>query len=346
MKLKFTKVVLIVALLVIFGIGSSMLFLEPETVEGTDDPPEVVVSAYPLYEMANRIAGDRIDIDVVIPHGAEAHGYRPSPRKIAQLERTDAFFYIGLGFEPWADQAVENLQGTDVETIRVSDVANLRKFGDAHDNDHHDDGHCQEEEHHHEDENHHDEHSHAYEDEHHHDHDHTGYDPHIWLDPMNMQQIVDRMREAFAKLDPAGEEFYNNRYQEVVEKLAELDKVYEETLAETDKEHIIVSHAAFGYLADKYGFEQLAVTGIAPHQEPSPGTIAELTKKANEYNLEYVFMEVLASPRIVEILAEEADLEVLTLNPIEGLTTEQLEAGEDYFSIMYENLDNLEEALK
>ena len=128
-------------------------------------------------------------------------------------------------------------------------------------------------------------------------------------------------------------------------KIELLEDKYQITLSKKNKNQIIVSHAAFGYLAKKYNFEQLAITGITPHGESTPGNIAKLIKFARENKLEYVFMETLTSNRVVQVLAQEADLEILTLNPFSGLTEKEIENGEDYFSIMEQNLSNLEKAL-
>ena len=107
----------------------------------------------------------------------------------------------------------------------------------------------------------------------------------------------------------------------------------------------MVSHASFGYLADRYGLEQLAVAGVSPHQEPSSKDLARLTKEAEEHGIDYIFMETLASPKTVEVLAQEANLKVLTLNPVAGLTAKEQKQSEDYISIMKKNLSSLRKAL-
>lgn len=314
-KLILTSLILLLA--ISFTLTSSQSKAAAENIN-------VQVSIYPIYEIADRIGGERIEVEQFIPQGVEIHGYEPSPQRMTALEDTDAFIYVGAGLEPWAERAVDSLDSDTVSLLELADKVELRPYGEAHDHDHDHD---------------HDEHEDA------NDHDHGEYDTHIWLDFNLMQQIATEISQLFTELDPAGEDVFRENAAQVQEDLQELDDTYQEELAERSRDTIVVSHAAFGYMADNYGLEQQAVTGLSPHDEPSPGTVSELIDIARERNLEYVFMEVLASPRVVEVVAEEAGLEILTLDPAAGLTEEQIEQNEDYFSIMYSNLENLRKAL-
>ncbi|GAB6098716.1 metal ABC transporter substrate-binding protein [Halanaerocella petrolearia] len=322
------KKVLILSVVLLLVLGSGLIINNftndslRSGVQNNTSQLKIYTSIYPLYDLATKIADDKLEVNLVVPNGAELHSYKPSPRKIAQLEKADLFFYNGLGVESWANKTVQNLTEVGVKTVRVSQVVNLKEFVTGHE---HNEGH---------------EHK-----------DHEGeekdssYDPHIWLDPMNMKDIAKEMRDEFIKLDSKNKEVYQANYKEVVQELEELDQEYKAALKGAKRESILVSHSAFGYLADRYGFKQLSVTGVAPHQEPSPGTLAKLTKLAKEHKFDYIFMETLANPRIVNVLAKEAELKVLKLNPVAGLTREEVDAGEDYFSLMRQNLNNLQKAL-
>ncbi len=304
---------------------------------------EVQVSIYPIFELADRIAGDRLEIEQVTPQGTEIHGYEPSPRRMAALERADAFILVGAGLEPWGDRAIDTLDGEDIKILELAGKVDLRLFEEEHDHDHnHEHGHENDEQKH-------DKHEHDIENEeghdHEHDHQHGEYDTHIWLDFEIMQRAAAELSDLFAELDPEGKEMYREKKEAVQEKLAELDNAYREGLAERIYDDIIVSHAAFGYLADNYALNQHAVTGLSPHDEPSPRAVRRLIDLAEETGVEHIFMEVLASPETVEVIASEADLEILTLNPAAGLTEEDIKEGRDYFDIMYQNLENLQKAL-
>ncbi|MFW6036182.1 MAG: metal ABC transporter solute-binding protein, Zn/Mn family [Halothermotrichaceae bacterium] len=278
--------------------------MSKDSASGRQNQVTVYTSFFPLYDTASKIAGNSADVETVIPKGAEAHSYKPSPKQIAALEKADIFFYIGLGMEPWADKVVNNSEETSLETVRVSKGLDL------------------------------------IENNHHHQ-----YDTHVWLDPLNMLKIAEMMKDKLVQLDPDNKEIYEENFKNYQSKIEEVHNDYKSVFKDKSKKYIMVSHAAFSYLAERYGFKQLAVSGVAPHEEPSPGALAGLTKKAEDYGLEYIFMETLASPRIVNVLAEEANLEILTLHTAAGLTGEQIQNDVDYFTLMKINLDNLNKAV-
>ena len=305
---------------------------------------DVHVSIYPIYEIAERVGGESLNITQVTPDGVEVHGYEPSPRILGQLENTDLFIYVGEQLQGWTDNVAENLKADGIQVIDLTEHVNLIEYKGDHDHshDHGDDDHHG---HDHGDDDHHG-HDHGDDDHHGHDHAHGEYDNHIWLDFNNMIMIAELIAEEFSAIDPAGEDEFHANADEVINELRELDQAYKEGLQDLTHNTIIVSHAAFGYLAENYGLRQEAVTGLDPHSEPSSRTIRELIDLAQETGLEHIFLEVLASPRAVDVIAEEAGLEVLTLNPAAGLREEDIENDENYFTIMYNNLENLKEALK
>ncbi|WP_223377793.1 metal ABC transporter solute-binding protein, Zn/Mn family [Schnuerera sp. xch1] len=170
-------------------------------------------------------------------------------------------------------------------------------------------------------------------------------DSHIWLNPSNMIKIGEKIKEKFISLDRENKEEYEENFEELSNKLKELDDRFITELEERKHNSIIVSHAAFAYMAQRYEIEQIPVTGISHEQEPTPGTIADIIELVEDENHKYIFLETLASPKTVEVIAKEANLKTLTLNPIEGLTKKEQENNEDYISIMEKNLENLKKAL-
>lgn len=170
-------------------------------------------------------------------------------------------------------------------------------------------------------------------------------DPHIWLDPNLAQKMARKIYEALSSEDEANAASYQKNYEELSQKLQELDRRYAESLKNVKNKNIVTSHAAFGYMAARYGFNQISITGISPLEEPSPRKMAELTQMCRAKGIKYVFFETLASPKLAEALAGEAGTGTLVLNPIGGLTPEEVDSGEDYFSIMDKNLVNLVKAM-
>jgi zinc transport system substrate-binding protein len=161
-------------------------------------------------------------------------------------------------------------------------------------------------------------------------------DPHVWLDPVRYAAIVRRIGTALAR--PA-------RADELVARLHTLDGEYRAGLANCDRRELVTSHEAFGYLADRYGLEQVAVTGLSPESEVSPGKLEEVVDRVRGSGATTVFVEPLVSPRIAETLARETGATTAVLDPIEGLTEDGAAAGDDYFSLMRRNLDALRKGL-
>lgn len=170
-------------------------------------------------------------------------------------------------------------------------------------------------------------------------------DPHVWLDPMRFATIVERIAEELADLRPGESQVFRARAAAYVEELTALEGEFRSGLASCASRTIVVSHAAFGYLADAYGLEQEPISGLSPESEPDPARLAELTTLVEREGVTTIFTEELASPDVAETLAREAGVTTAVLNPIEGLTDDQLEAGEDYGSVMRRNLQTLRGAL-
>jgi zinc transport system substrate-binding protein len=166
--------------------------------------------------------------------------------------------------------------------------------------------------------------------------DEHGLDPHVWLDPMRFAAMARTVAEAVG--DPGAADA-------LVTDLEELDGEFRDGLASCERNVIVTSHAAFGYLADAYGLRQIALTGLSPEAEPSPRALEELVDEVREAKATTVFFETLVSPKVAETVAREAGAQTAVLNPLEGLTEREIEAGADYFSVMRDNLAILRRAL-
>ena len=164
----------------------------------------------------------------------------------------------------------------------------------------------------------------------------SGEDPHVWLDPVRYERIAVRIGEALGRPEPA---------RAFSERLTALDAEYAVGLRECERREIITSHAAFGYLAGRYGLEQITITGLAPEAEPAPRELERVARLARERGATTIFFETLVSPELAETVAREIGAETAALDPLEGLTGEEAKGGEDYFSLMRRNLAVLREAL-
>lgn len=161
-------------------------------------------------------------------------------------------------------------------------------------------------------------------------------DPHVWLDPLRYADVVDGVGDTLGRPQAA---------RDLVERLRALDAELERGLAACDRRELVTSHDAFGYLAERYGLEQVAITGISPEAEPSPRDLERVTRLAQERGVRTIFFEKLVSPEVAETVAREVGAKTAVLDPLEGLSDKDLAAGEDYFSVMRANLRALQEGL-
>lgn len=278
---------------------------------------KIVATMYPVYEFVKQVGGDKVDVVMLIPPGAEPHDWEPTAKDIIQIKDAKIFAYHGIGFEPVEKLLTKDVLGNALPLEITKDVTKLPTS--------------------HEDEE--EEHGHG------HGEDHK-YDPHTWLDPVSVQQEVNTIAQALASVDEKNAEVYKKNAETYNKKLADLDEKYKKTLTGMTNKEIVTSHKAFAYLANRYGFEQLGIMGISPDAEPTPDKMAKITEFCREHKVKYIFFETLTSPKLAQTIAKETGAQLLVLNPIESLTEQETKEGKDYIAIMNENLVNLEKALK
>jgi zinc transport system substrate-binding protein len=161
-------------------------------------------------------------------------------------------------------------------------------------------------------------------------------DVHVWLDPLRYAVLVKRIGDELSRPGEA---------ERLERRLRALDRMFQEGLADCVRREIVTSHAAFAYLADRYGLEQIAITGSSPEGEPAPRDLERAVDAVRETGATTVFVEPLVSARVVEAVAREAGVQTAVLNPIEGLADSEQDRGADYFSLMRANLATLRKAL-
>ena len=289
----------------------------PDAEQVEDGKVQISASFFPLADFAKNVGGDLVTVSLVVPVGAEAHDYSPSPQEIINLQQADLFLFNGADLDPWAEALVGDLESAGVETREIAEFVSLAAAEEEEDGDEH------EEE----------------EDE------HGKFDPHIWLDPVLAREQVEVILDALSEIDPDNAQAYEDNATFYIRELSELNRAYETGLVKCESRDVIVAHDAFGYLGRRYNINFIAITGLSPHAEPSARTFGELQELAQEREIKYVFFETLTSPRLAEALANDIGAETLVLNPVEGLTQEETEAGENYISVMQNNLQNLQLAM-
>lgn len=171
-------------------------------------------------------------------------------------------------------------------------------------------------------------------------------DPHTWLSIQNAILEAEAIKDALVQIDPEYTKDYETNFEIYKEKLETLDKSYKESLSDVSQDTIVVAHEAFGYLCAEYGLKQEAVEGLTADSEPDSARMKEIIDFCKEKDIQVIFFEELVSPKVAKTIADEIGAQTMILNPIEGLTAKQEEAGLDYIGLMEENLEALKKALK
>ncbi|MGV9452799.1 metal ABC transporter substrate-binding protein [Streptomyces sp. NPDC003635] len=283
---------------------------------GNTEKFDVVASFYPMAYLAEQIGGDHVNVTSLTEPGQEPHDLEISAKQTAQLQESDAALYL-RGLQPSVDEAIS--QSEVATKIDATTLTSLEEHGTEVG------GHAEEHE------------------EEEHDHEDGGKDPHVWLDPVKYAEVAEGVGKAFEKADPDHAADYRKNTEALVEKLGELDTRFEDGLRNTDSKVFITTHAAFGYLAERYGLTEEAISGLDPESEPSGARVKELEKMAKADGVTTVFYETLVSDKTAKTLASDANLETAVLDPIEGITDKS--AGDDYIQVMDANLKALQTAL-
>ncbi len=171
-------------------------------------------------------------------------------------------------------------------------------------------------------------------------------DPHIWLAPPLAKQIVSRILDGFMSADPKNSNYYRANATLLEAKLSGLDNEYQDGLANCAHRDFITAHNSFGYIAQTYSLNQIAISGFSPDEEPSVKQLASVAALAKTKKITYIFFEKLVSPKFSETVAAETGAKTMVLDPIEGVTEEDAQKGKNYFTIMKDNLTNLRTALE
>lgn len=276
---------------------------------------DVVASFYPMAFLAERIGGDHVHVTTLTTPGQEPHDLEISPRQIALLEESDAVLYL-KNLQPSVDDAVaQSPVGTKIDAASLTTLeqhgSEVGGHAAAHDT--------------------------------HEDAETPGKDPHIWLDPVRYAQVAEGVGKAFEKADPHHAADYRRNTAALVKRLDDLNTRFQDGLGHTRTRVFITTHAAFGYLAERYGLTEEAINGLDPESEPSAARVRDLAEMAKSDGVSTVFYETLVSDRTAKTVAGDSGLRTDVLDPIEGITAKS--RGKDYFAVQEANLRALQRAL-
>ncbi len=289
----------------------------PARAEG-EAKPVVLATLFPIVDFARDIAGDCAEIVPLLPPGAEAHSYSPSPADMVRLSGARLFLYLSNDMETWVPGLVADAPAALlVRTVAPESEAD---FGTEAKNHAHDDS-C--------------------------GHGHLGLDPHVWLDPLRAQAMADRIAAALAEADPAHAGAYRANATALQNRIMELHAEIEKGLAGCQTRTLICGgHFAFGHFAERYGLRHLSpYQGFSPNAQPSPRALAELVRSMRELGTTAIFYEEILDPRLARVLADETGAQLLPLHSMHNVTKEDIASGATYFTLMRRNLANLQKGL-
>jgi|MudIll2142460700_1097286.scaffolds.fasta_scaffold01892_7 zinc transport system substrate-binding protein len=287
--------------------------------------PKVAVSIFPLYDLTKRVAGDRLNVMLVLPAGKSEHGYDPTPQEIARLDGAKLSIAVGLDMDGWLESIMKSARiarvfriGEKLPTMPIEvEPIGEEEAPHAGSGDH--------EEH---------------DDEHHHEKQ-GAPDPHVWLDPQLMQTGVDLIAEQLALIDPAGKDTYAKNATAVKASLKQLDaKIAERSKAWT-KRTIVTFHGSMAYFAKRYDIRIAAVVEPLAGKEPTAAYIAEVLAAIKHGNAAALFSEPQLDKGPGEMIAKEAGIKLGELDPVGGL-----KGRETYEALLTWNTDQLEAVLK
>ncbi|WP_102274159.1 metal ABC transporter solute-binding protein, Zn/Mn family [Cytobacillus massiliigabonensis] len=290
----------------------------------------IYTTVYPLQYFTDRIGGEFVETKTIYPPGADEHSFEPTQKDMTKLADADLFIFVGLGLEGFVEKAQKTLQNEEVTMVGAGENIHFDEV-QAHEEDKHDD------EHSHEDD---DEHSH--EDDAHH---HGDIDPHVWIDPLYAKDLAAAIKTALTDKMPEHKEEFDANYRLLADELDQLNKDFEQTIQDAKHKEIIVSHSAFGYWEQRYGIDQISVSGLNSSNEPTQKDLEKIIAEGKKHKLKYVFFEQNVSSKLTEIIKNELGAEPLVLHNLSVLTDEDISNENTYFSIMKENLEALKTAL-
>ena len=329
-------------------------------VETSDDGKlKVVTTLFPYYDFARQIAGDKVELSMVIPAGQDSHSFEPTPADIRLIQNADLLICNGGAMEQWVSQVVSSLDSESLKVITMMDyvdiveeevVEGMEDSGEEHhhvhaaDNDH---DHAAEDHDHTDDEHDHDaeDHTHTHDDD---DADYEiEYDEHIWTSPVNAMKITQVIADTLEEMDPADADTFTANAEDYIGKLKNLDREFREVVTGADLDLIVMADKfPLRYFADTYGLRyRAAFSGCSSDTEPSAKTIAYLIDKVREEQIPAVYYLELSSHRVAEIISEETGAKPLLFHSCHNVTRREFDNGVTYLELMEQNVVNLREGL-
>lgn len=272
---------------------------------------KVVATLFPQYDFARQIAGDRIELTLLLPPGVESHSYDPTPADILTVSECDAFIYTGKDMEPWAERI---LSGSSVKATAIDVSEGIELESADHEEDLND------------------------------SHDHHGEpDPHIWLNPLNAVAMVENILDGLKKLDPENAQLYERNAENYKRQLITLDSDFQKAVENSAHKTLVFGgRFAFYYMMERYGIDyRTAYDSCSNEAEPSVARIAQLIEFMEENHTPVIYHEEMVDPKVARSMATQVGAQLLELHSVHNITDEQRKKGVTYLDLMRSNLANI-----
>lgn len=322
------KRILMIALAAVLGLTACSSETAGVQAGGEDDKFKIVSTVFPGYDFARNIAGENADVSLLLPPGTESHSYEPSPQDIIKIQSADLFIYVGGESEDWVKRILES-SDTEVRTLRMMDTVEVYEEeiieGMQHDEDDHE----------------------GEDADHEVDDDHGAYDEHVWTSPVNAIKISKSISDVLSEADPENAEEYAKNNEAYAAKLKVLHEDFVEFFGTVDNRLLIFGDRfPLRYFVEEYGLDYYAAfPGCGSENEPSAATIAFLIDKVKEENIKTVFHIEFSNHRISDSIAEATGSSDVLFHTCHNVSKEEMDAGEDYISLMSQNLERLKGAM-
>jgi zinc transport system substrate-binding protein len=314
--LKKTFLILIMAAVILFGVSGC----KPgkNVARSVNGKINVTVTVFPPYDFVRAVAKDKVNLNLLLPPGAESHSFEPSPRDIITVQNSDIFIYIGGESDAWVDRILESMNTDNMEILAMLEtveaveeeiVEGMEEEGEDEE---------------------------------------AAYDEHVWTSPINAMLIVNAITRLLCEADPANADFYLGNSIDYINKLAELDNAFREVIIGAKRNTIIFADRfPFRYFADAYGLNYYAAfPGCSTETEPSAATVAFLINKIKAEKIPVVFHIELSNERMADAISGETRAKKLLLHACHNVSKRDFDAGLGYLDFMRKNVENLREALR
>ncbi|MDF2949872.1 MAG: hypothetical protein K0R07_1916 [Sedimentibacter sp.] len=335
MKRIITVILVVLLASALFGCTQNQNTSDVLEKENSIEKIKIVTTLFPQYDFTRQIAGDKAEITLLLPPGAESHSYEPTPSDIITINKADVFIYTGKYMEPWADKIIQSI---DSDTVNILDVSS----GIPLDKDEHEQGHDEDDEH--ENEEHEEEHENEEHGEEGHNHE---YDPHIWTSPVIAKKMVDNIAASLCYADSENSSYYILNAENYKKELDLLDAEFNEIVNNSAQNKIYFGgRFALHYFAEEYGLAyKSAYDNCSSETEPSVHDIAEIIDEINEYQIPAIYYEELTDPKISRSISEDTGVEMLLFHSCHNISKIDFDDGVTYLDLMKQNAENLKKGL-